>query len=873
MKKSYHLVFSVVLFFIGFNSTIQAQTLEEFKAQQQAEQKQFKEDYTKGFEQFVKERDEAIKKMDEEFKEFLKKEWTNYELFKAAELNPKPKPKTEPIYKNTGDKTDKQLDVEVEKTPEKDNIPTLPVLAKSIPDNFVGRTINISFYGAKLSIDYDSKFITVFPTTINEETIADQWEKMSETNYATLILQLNDYKTQMNLNDWGYYLLIKNTTKQITKDKNAQTFLNWFLLTKANYKTRLAFKNSNLYLLLPTINEIYEKPFYTFDNQKYYLMEGKEKDLFTYDRDFPEARTVMDLNLYKSISTNSQIKTKNVKFTFNDKEYAFDVKYNQNAINFYNDYPLANIEVYFDATISQQTKESLADGLLPIIKEMSNTEAVNLLLKFVQTAFNYQTDQGQFGKEKFFFPEELFYYKASDCEDRAVLFSYLVREFLKLDVIGLNYPGHMATAVKFKKKDNATGDFVVYKGEKYVICDPTYVNAPLGLTMPQFADVKAKVVKLNVSQQFINDSRKYWALANKKGLYQGGNEQNIIFDKDGNAYLCGYFSGSVDFFGHKLSSVNNTNDMFIAKISKNGVDFIEKIGGAGNDIAYGIELGNDNSFYVTGSFSEKIKIAGKILTPKNTDVLVAKYSLEGQVRWANQTNIEQLDSSINMFVSNFNPNGKRTWIRAYNESENFTNYGITVNNANEVFVTASLKKYAGMDINKKSYESYTAFDPIETLKKENDNLIVKKYDSGIAGLFAVLYMIDNSGISLPGNQAQKALDKHNPSFKKNSPVIYNSIGRIEFIKNSQGIVSIRTDDGKEVYFDAVKVENNSKIKVSMYNSGNAQIDILSGVSVGKSIIWYDLNFIRLYKSNGDLLFDYDSDHTQKRVNIKKDILN
>uniref|UniRef100_UPI0029313713 hypothetical protein n=1 Tax=Escherichia coli TaxID=562 RepID=UPI0029313713 len=58
----------------------------------------------------------------------------------------------------------------------------------------------------------------------------------------------------------------------------------------------------------------------------------------------------------------------------------------------------------------------------------------------------------------------------------------------------------------------------------------------------------------------------------------------------------------------------------------------------------------------------------------------------------------------------------------------------------------------------------------------------------------------------------------------------------------------------------------------MFNSGNAQIDILSGVMVGKAVIWYSLNYVRLFKDHGDLLFDYDRDHTQKKVNIKKDIL-
>ena len=40
---------------------------------------------------------------------------------------------------------------------------------------------------------------------------------------------------------------------------------------------------------------------------------------------------------------------------------------------------------------------------------------------------------------------------------------------------------------------------------------------------------------------------------------------------------------------------------------------------------------------------------------------------------------------------------------------------------------------------------------------------------------------------------------------------------------------------------------------------------LSFVKVtGKAIIWYDLNYIKLYKNTGDLLFDYD-DETGEEV--------
>ena len=61
------------------------------------------------------------------------------------------------------------------------------------------------------------------------------------------------------------------------------------------------------------------------------------------------------------------------------------------------------------------------------------------------------------------------------------------------------------------------------------------------------------------------------------------------------------------------------------------------------------------------------------------------------------------------------------------------------------------------------------------------------------------------------------------------------------------------------------------MRVQTFADGNAQMDILSGMSVGRSFIRFKLNYVRLLKTM-ELLFDYDSDHTQVVMNLAKDIL-
>jgi hypothetical protein len=140
------------------------------------------------------------------------------------------------------------------------------------------------------------------------------------------------------------------------------------------------------------------------------------------------------------------------------------------------------------------------------------------------------------------------------------------------------------------------------------------------------------------------------------------------------------------------------------------------------------------------------------------------------------------------------------------------------------------------------------------------------------GVFAVVNIIKNNGMVIPGKAAQEALDRYNPEFRDNSPEIYRKIGMINFIKNAEGIITMNTADRDDVVIDKVKVTDGSTVKITSLPDGNEQLDILSGIRVGKLFFWYDLNYIQMFRDTGDLLFDYDDDHTQALVNIREDIL-
>ena len=150
--------------------------------------------------------------------------------------------------------------------------------------------------------------------------------------------------------------------------------------------------------------------------------------------------------------------------------------------------------MYANTPLSQEAKSSLYPALKSVVTGKSQIDAVNRLLNFVQTAFVYEYDDKVWGYDRAFFADETLFYPYCDCEDRSILFSRLVRDLLGLKVVLIYYPGHLATAVHFS--ENVTGDYVAINGTRYVICDPTFIGAPVGRTMPDMDNATAKVILL-----------------------------------------------------------------------------------------------------------------------------------------------------------------------------------------------------------------------------------------------------------------------------------------------------------------------------------------------------------------------------------------
>ena len=150
--------------------------------------------------------------------------------------------------------------------------------------------------------------------------------------------------------------------------------------------------------------------------------------------------------------------------------------------------------MYANTPLCKEVQDELYPQLKRALSGISQLMAVEKLLNWVQTAFVYELDDKVWGGDRALFADETLYYPYCDCEDRSILFTRLVRDLLGLKCILIYYPGHVATAVNFSEQTG--GDYILTGGRRFVVCDPTYIGAPVGRTMPKMDNSKAKVILL-----------------------------------------------------------------------------------------------------------------------------------------------------------------------------------------------------------------------------------------------------------------------------------------------------------------------------------------------------------------------------------------
>lgn len=478
--------FSLILISLSLSMFCLGQDIERFS--------NFREELLTGFRN---ERQNIFKRyntyrdsINEEYSQFLRKAWGDFPMSK-----PDSRPKEDnfvPPAPYKADPIEEQPIVIV--TPK--NIPILENKSKPQPIEPIKeapvsqeKILKISFYG----INEDVRVPSVEIRTINvnsNSSIANAWDELvKDKNIDNTLYDLLKIRDKYNLCDWSYLQLLNEFSNQFVQEKNVATLVASFLYFQSGYQMRLAHDNSMLYLLFGSQHYIYNKPYYNVDGIKFYPYSEPRSSLSICQGRF-EKEIPLSLLIHSEQKLGDGLTERRLIKSEGYNELSANSQVPVELIEFYNSYPssaigsnlLSKWAMYANTPLSEKTKDILYPTLKQSIANCSELEAANKLLNWVQTGFEYEYDDKVWGYDRTFFAEETLYYPYADCEDRSILFSRIIRDLLGLDVALVYYPGHLATAVKFGCE--VKGVTMLINRDKYIVCDPTFIGAPVGSQMP-----------------------------------------------------------------------------------------------------------------------------------------------------------------------------------------------------------------------------------------------------------------------------------------------------------------------------------------------------------------------------------------------------
>lgn len=463
-----------------------------------------KRDYLKEYEEFkrrsLQQYDDFRNKANASYEKFMREAWTEVGVEVPEPLPVRPEP-PQPVVKDPEaepEPTSEPLPIEQVVPPVAPVVPPQPVSPIPVPERTVQPTFAFLYYGTPCKVSLEAKHRFKL-AGVDENSVADGWGKLSKDEYLPIVSQALDLRSKLKLCDWGYVRLLEKMTTAFFGEAgmNEARLMQMYILTQSGYKVRIARAGNRLLLLLPSQETIYEYPYLSIKNSKYYIVDSslQATSFSVFDREFPKERYFsLLMNDEPQLSLNPVDPRTLTSRRY--EELTASVSVNKNLIDFYDDYPLNDQwNLYAKASLSADVKDQLYPVLQEKLEGLDKPTAANRLLNFVQTAFDYKIDEEQFGQERPLFADETLYYPFSDCEDRAILYSVLVRDLLGLEVVLLQYPEHLATAVYFDEE--LRGDYVTLGEKKFLVCDPTYIGASIGDAMPQYKRVGARIIQID----------------------------------------------------------------------------------------------------------------------------------------------------------------------------------------------------------------------------------------------------------------------------------------------------------------------------------------------------------------------------------------
>lgn len=478
----------------GFGQTLQGR-FNKFKNQKQ-----------KRFESF---RDQCNRK----YTDFVRKAWVKFDsnaaIDRPQDQHVDPRVSDDAVRNNQTQEERKEIKASASVRADNTATVTQPtpieqVKETSLPDavSSYSSCMPFTYFGTDLSVRLDeTKRVNL--GKITPDRIADALLYFSTETYDNLLYDCLKIRQEYALCDWAYLMMLQQLADQFCGEgTDESTLLLGHLFCQSGYKIRYASDESGLHLLVASPHIIYGRAYYVIDGDMYYPMKNIAGAVDICLAQFPNEKTLsLDIDRQPLLAWESDdtrtIRSKRypeIELTFNT---------NRNLLAFYDCYPPSCTDndpttrwlMYASTPVDEHVKAKIYPTLREKLQGLDDLEAVNRILNLIQTGLEYEYDDNVWGGDRAFFAEETLHYPFCDCEDRAILFTRLVRDLLDLDCALVYYPGHLGAAVRFKQTVAGT-NYVTDAGSVYTVCDPTYINAYVGEQHPDYDNVEISLIEL-----------------------------------------------------------------------------------------------------------------------------------------------------------------------------------------------------------------------------------------------------------------------------------------------------------------------------------------------------------------------------------------
>lgn len=344
-----------------------------------------------------------------EYVKFLERAWKEYKVLPSI-----PRPKDEvvpPTIMPRQDKNKKQAkEIPIEKV-------VSPILSLPQPKPISPIYENVKVEEKNFSFSYMGTTCEVrLPKDLNIRMsgcescmIATIWKQLATNTMDNTIRDFLALRLKMQLCDWAYLNLIDTFAKAFCGHGNEAVIMAAFIYSQSGYKMRLGRDCEKLYLLYGSKHGIYETGYIVIEGINYYPLDDKVERMEISDFSFPQEQS---MSLYienaQKFTIRPSAKRKLASEQYHD--VTIDSQVNLNLIQFYNTYPSSEVngnfmtrwKMYADTPMDESVSQMLYPDIKNKIEGLSDVQAVNQILNWVQTAFQYEYDDKVWGHDRAF---------------------------------------------------------------------------------------------------------------------------------------------------------------------------------------------------------------------------------------------------------------------------------------------------------------------------------------------------------------------------------------------------------------------------------------------------------------------------------------